>query len=213
MMFNMLERIDAYLNENKIIFDEIKINGSILDDYFRISITNIIRRQAYKNHDKTLYLDDADYYLKRDDFGNLYMEAISHDKKYRVIMCSSLEKGINVSTDDRTSLFSQKAIMQDAAVYKILKNVRRRIKHEIEIDGRFNDLTPLAKKKIEINRMGVSLKHMFENNSGQMLTIYDQSEYSLDNQLTVEKIKNYISNYDAIGEICTEREMTHTYRK
>lgn len=192
-MFKMLDKIELYLKENNIDLTEMKLEGNIIDDYFRTAVTNIIRRGAHRNNDSKIYFDDADYYLKRDTAGNLYIEAISHDKKYRVLICDYLEKGLNISTDNYTFLYAQKAVMQDAAMYKILKNVRKRIRKEIELYDGFKSLTPLIKRKIEFNRMGVIIKHMYENNRGQLLTLYDQSQYCYNNQNTVDNIINAIS--------------------
>lgn len=211
-MFKMIEIIDLYLKENNFVFDEIELNGSLFDDFFRLAVTNIIRRAAYKNHDKKIYFDDARYYLKRDINNKLYILAISHDNRYKVIICDDLEKGISISTDSYTYLFSQKSVMQDAAMYKILRNVRKRVKREIDKMGEYETILPLHKRKIEYIRMGYIFKHMYENNKGNLLTLYDQSEYYYNNRVTVTNIINYLSSFKCFGEIYSE-DMTLERKK
>lgn len=211
-MFNMIEKIDLYLKENNFVFDEIELDGSLFDDYFRLAVTNIIRRTAYKNHEKKLYFDDARYYLKRDIDNKLYILAISHDNRYKVIICDDLKRGVSISTDSYTSLFSQKSVMQDAAMYKILRNVRRRVRREIDEMGKYETILPLHKRKIEFKRMGYIFKHMYENNKGNLLTLYDQSEYYYNNRVTVNNIIDFISCFNCIGEIYSE-DMTLERKK
>ena len=213
MMFVMLEKIDTYLKENNITFDEYKIDSDLLDDFFRIATTNIIRRIAYKNNEKIFYLDDASYYLKRDYNGELYIEATTRDKKYTVIICSDLEKGVGVSSSDTTAIYSQKVIIQDAAIYKMLQNVRKRIRSEIKHDERYKNITPLEKRKIEIIRMGLSLKQMYDKNKGHMLGLYEESEYRYVNELTIERIKKSFNNYYATAEIYDEEKILTNIKK
>lgn len=213
-MFTMLEKIELFLKQNNINLNQMKIDGNLFDDYFRTAITNIIRRGAYKNNDTQIYLDDADYYLKRDINGELYIEAISHNQKYKVLICKDFEKGLAISTDEKTFLYSQKAVMQDAAMYKILRNVRKRIREEINTNENFKSLTPLVKRKIEFRKLGVILKHMYENNRGQLLTLYDQSNYCYDNQNTVDNITNAINEkYSKEGIFYRKVETTNIREK
>lgn len=205
-MFNMIEKIDLYLKENNFVFDEIELDGSLFDDYFRLAVTNIIRRTAYKNHDKKLYFDDARYYLKRDIDNKLYILAISHDNRYKVIICDDLKRGVSISTDSYTSLFSQKSVMQDAAMFKKLRNIRKKIKSEIDEMGRHETILPLNKIKIEFIRMGYIFKHMYENNKGYLLTLYDKSGYWHDNDNSVSNIINYLSCFNCVGEIYSDNK-------
>ena len=102
--------------------------------------------------------------------------------------------------------------MQDAAMYKILRNVRRRVRREIDEMGKHETILPLHKRKIEFKRMGYIFKHMYENNKGNLLTLYDQSEYYYNNRVTVNNIIDFISCFNCIGEIYSE-DMTLERKK
>lgn len=206
MLFNMLEKIEYYLKENNIKFDEFEIDGNKIDDYFRTAVTNIIRRMAHNNKDNTFYFDDAKYYLKRDNLGALYMEAISRDKKYKVIICSNLEKGVAMSTNENTAIFNQKIIMQDASVFKALRNIRKKIRYKIQNNEETKKLTPLEKRIIECKRMKSCFRNMYQKNSGKTLLLYHESKYFYDNQRTIDNILESINNYYATAEIIEDNK-------